>query len=100
MKSKFRVKRRRRGLTGQNLGQIMKCLCSGEQSRARARPVDEIVPSSESFATKDYSLDGYSSKNGEADQKQDTCNIEEAELSLSEHGSLNYEVCFFWHYSF
>ncbi|KAF2292691.1 hypothetical protein GH714_026743 [Hevea brasiliensis] len=67
----------------------MKCLCSGEQSRAR--PVDEIAPSSESFATKDYSMDGYSSKNGEVDQKQDTCNIEEDELSLSEHGSLNYE---------
>ncbi|KAJ9176473.1 hypothetical protein P3X46_011782 [Hevea brasiliensis] len=87
MKSKFRVKRRRRGFTRQNLGKIMNCLCSGEQSR----PVDEMVPSSESLATKDYSLGGYSSKNGEAGRKPDTSNIEEAELTLRERGSLNYE---------
>ncbi|XP_012085267.1 protein NPGR2 isoform X2 [Jatropha curcas] len=87
MKSKFRVKRQGRGIIRQNLGKVMKCLCSGEQSR----PVDEMVPSSESLATKDYSLGGYSSKNGETNQKPDTSNIEEAELTLRESGSLNYE---------
>lgn len=94
MKSKFKVKRR--GILKQNLEKIMNCLCSGEQPR----PVDEMVPSSESLATKDYSLGGYSSRNGEADQRPDTSNIEEAELTLRERGSLNYEVCFFWHCSF
>uniref|UniRef100_A0A2P2K4V9 Tetratricopeptide repeat protein 7A isoform X2 n=1 Tax=Rhizophora mucronata TaxID=61149 RepID=A0A2P2K4V9_RHIMU len=88
MKGKFREKEQRRGIVRQNLQNIMKCHCSGGQLA-----LDEMVPSSESLATKDYSLGDYSSKNGEACQKPDTRNIEEAELTLREHGSLNYEVC-------
>lgn len=66
---------------------MMKCICSGEQLR-----VDEIIPSSESLATRDYSASGFSSRGGEADTKVDTSNIEEAESSLRESGYLNYEV--------
>lgn len=66
---------------------MMKCICSGEQLR-----VDEIIPSSESLATRDYSASGFSSRAGEADTKVDTSNIEEAESSLRESGYLNYEV--------
>ncbi|XP_031113872.1 protein NPGR2 [Ipomoea triloba] len=68
------------------LRKIMKCLCSGEQLR-----VDEMIPSSESLATKDYSASIHSSLVGEPEQKPDTGNIEEAESSLRESGSLNYE---------
>lgn len=66
---------------------MMKCICSGEQLKA-----DEIIPSSDSLATRDYSASGYSSRAGEIDTKVDTSNIEEAELSLRESGFLNYEV--------
>ncbi|XP_074367016.1 protein NPGR2-like isoform X2 [Apium graveolens] len=48
-----------------------------------------MFPSSESLVTKDYSTSVYSSRASE--QKIDTGNIEEAELSLRENGSLNYE---------
>ncbi|KAL0376816.1 UNVERIFIED_CONTAM: protein NPGR2 [Sesamum calycinum] len=65
---------------------MMKCICSGEHLR-----VDEIIPSSESLATRDYSASGYSSRAGETDTKVDTSNIEEAESSLRESGFLNYE---------
>ena len=54
--------------------------------------MNEMFPSSESLATKDYSTSVYSSRAGETEQKLDTGNIEEAELSLRENGSLNYEV--------
>ncbi|CAA0817425.1 no pollen germination related 2 [Striga hermonthica] len=54
--------------------------------------VDEIIPSSESLATRDYSASGYSSRaEGTGDTKADTSNIEEAESSLRESGYLNYE---------
>lgn len=65
----------------------MKCLFSGEQLR-----VNEIIRSSESMATKDCSDSGYSSQNGEVEQRLDTGNIEEAESSLREGVCLNYEV--------
>lgn len=65
----------------------MKCICSGEQIGA-----DEIIHSSESLATRDYSASGYSSRAGETDTRADTSNIEEAESSLRESGFLNYEV--------
>ncbi|CAI9776921.1 unnamed protein product [Fraxinus pennsylvanica] len=65
---------------------MMKCICSGEQLT-----VDEIIPSSESLATQDYSASGYSSRPCEADPKLETSNIEEAESSLRESGFLNYE---------
>ncbi|KAI3469798.1 hypothetical protein Pfo_026461 [Paulownia fortunei] len=68
------------------LKKMMKCICSGEHLR-----VDEIIPSSESLATRDYSASGYSSRAGDADTKVDTSNIEEAESSLRESGFLNYE---------
>lgn len=64
----------------------MKCICSGEQLR-----IEDIIPSSESLATRDYSASGYSSRAGD-DAKADTSNIEEAESSLRESGILNYEV--------
>lgn len=97
MRSRNRVGKRRRGEIRRNLGKIMKCMCSGEQPGA----VDEMVPSSESLATKDYSETVISSKVAEFEKKLDTGNIEEAESSLRESGCLNYEVgfCFclkFW----
>ncbi|CAN4097608.1 unnamed protein product [Withania somnifera] len=64
---------------------MMKCICSGEQLR-----IEDIIPSSESLATRDYSASGYSSRAGD-DSKADTSNIEEAESSLRESGILNYE---------
>ncbi|XP_061343426.1 protein NPGR2-like isoform X2 [Gastrolobium bilobum] len=72
---------------GRRLQKIMKCLCSGEQLRA----ADEMVPWSESVASKDY----YSANSGRDGQvvrrRPDTGNIEEAESSLRESGILNYE---------
>ncbi|GFP82930.1 tetratricopeptide repeat protein 7b [Phtheirospermum japonicum] len=64
----------------------MQCLCSGEHSRR-----GEMLPSSESLATKDYSASIYSSQHGGTERKPDTGNIEEAETSLRESGCLNYE---------
>lgn len=85
------VREQRSGSTYARLRKIMKCLCSGEQLR-----VDEMIPSSESLATKDYSASIHSSLAGEPEQKPDTGNIEEAESSLRESGSLNYEVSFLY----
>ncbi|GAV77817.1 TPR_2 domain-containing protein/TPR_8 domain-containing protein [Cephalotus follicularis] len=87
MMDKIRIGRQRRGKIRQNFGKIMKCLCSGEQLRG----VDEMIPSSESLTTKDFSLSGFSSRTDDADKKPDTGNIEEAEISLRESSSLNYE---------
>lgn len=86
MKSKFRTKRWKRDIIRQSF-EKMKCLSSAEQTAA----LDDTIRSSESLATKDYSASVYSSKNGESNQKPDTRNIEEAELSLRERNSLNYE---------
>ncbi|CAK9162191.1 unnamed protein product [Ilex paraguariensis] len=83
MRSENQIKKRRKG---RRLGKIMKCLFPGEQPR-----VDEMVSSSESLATKDYSASVHSSRAGEIEQKLDTGNIEEAESSLRESGGLNYE---------
>lgn len=67
---------------------MMKCIWSGQQIR-----VDDTIASSESLATRDYSVSGYSSRPGEmAETKVDNSNIEEAESSLRESGYLNYEV--------
>ncbi|XP_057480939.1 protein NPGR2-like [Actinidia eriantha] len=84
--SKNRIEERRRPRIRQKLRRIMKCLWLGEQLRA-----DEMAPSSEFLATKDYAVSGYTSNAGEIDQKPDTGNIEEAESSLRESGCLNYE---------
>ncbi|KAL7198536.1 hypothetical protein ACSBR2_020931 [Camellia fascicularis] len=86
MRSKNWIREQRRTRIRRRLGKITQCFCSGEQLR-----VDEMVPSSESLATKDYSENGYSSHAGEIRQKPDTGNIEEAESSLRETGGLNYE---------
>ncbi|XP_061367466.1 protein NPGR2 isoform X2 [Gastrolobium bilobum] len=61
----------------------MKCLRSGEPLGG----ADEMFPSSESLATKNFSASGHSC----LDKKLDTGNIEEAESSLRESGVLNYE---------
>ena len=75
------------------LRKMMKCICSGEQLKA-----DEMVHSSESLATRDYSASGYSSRAGEMETKVDNSNIEEAECSLRESGYLNYEVSYTYFY--
>lgn len=67
----------------------MQCFCSGEQVRG-----DEMVPNSESHATNEYAASLRSSRTGETEQKPDTGNIEEAEISLRESSGLNYEVGF------
>lgn len=67
---------------------MMRCIWSGQQLR-----VDDTNASSESLATRDYSVSGYSSRAGEmVETKADSSNIEEAESSLRESGYLNYEV--------
>ena len=67
---------------------MMICIRSGQQLR-----VDDTIASSESLATRDYSVSGYSSRAGEmVETKVDNSNIEEAESSLRESSYLNYEV--------
>nr|XP_043611256.1 protein NPGR2 [Erigeron canadensis] len=54
--------------------------------------VNEIMRSSESLAVNDFSSDAcYSQATDEVDKRIDTGNIEEAESSLRENGSLNFE---------
>ncbi|CAN4102043.1 unnamed protein product [Withania somnifera] len=64
----------------------MKCFFSGEQLEK-----DDMVPSPDSLATKNYTASVLSSRAGEAEQRLDNRNIEEAESSLRESGALNYE---------
>ncbi|XP_006479481.2 protein NPGR2 isoform X1 [Citrus sinensis] len=87
MKSEKRISKRRRSRISLKFGKFMKYICSGEQLKA----VDEMVPSSESIGTKDCSASDYSSKAGEVVKHPDIGNIEEAEWSLRETSSLNYE---------
>ncbi|XVF72055.1 hypothetical protein PTKIN_Ptkin12aG0090700 [Pterospermum kingtungense] len=87
MKNDIRVKKQRRGGLRRDLGQIVRCLCTGEQ----LTKADKMIPSSESLAAKDYSLGDYSFKVSRGEKKPDARNIEEAELSLRESSSLNYE---------
>ncbi|XP_041004685.1 protein NPGR2-like [Juglans microcarpa x Juglans regia] len=87
MRSKNRIGKRRGRELGRKLGKIVKCICSGEQFSA----VDEMAPSSESLAIKNYSESADSLKAVEVEKKLDTGNIEEAESSLRESGCLNYE---------
>lgn len=86
-----RIEKGRRAEIKQNFRKIMNCLCSGEQ----LRPADEMVPSTESHATKDCTTSGNSTRGAEILKKPDAGNIEEAESSLRESGCLNYEVCCF-----
>ncbi|MFS7975425.1 putative tetratricopeptide-like helical domain superfamily, protein NPG1 [Helianthus anomalus] len=92
----MRIKNRNHKTGEQNIsrssrrfGKILQCLCSGgEQSRT----ANEMIPSSESVATNASSSQVVSSQVvGEHDKKPDTGSIEEAELSLRESGSINYE---------
>lgn len=73
---------------GGRFQKMISCIWSGHQVR-----VDDTNASSESLATRDYSVSGYSSRAGEVvETKVDAGNIEEAESSLRETGYLNYEV--------
>ncbi|XP_023540899.1 protein NPGR2-like [Cucurbita pepo subsp. pepo] len=65
---------------------MINCIRSGDQLK-----VDEMMHSSDSLATRDYSASGFSSRTGEVEPKVDNANIEEAESSLRESGYLNYE---------
>ncbi|WOG94336.1 hypothetical protein DCAR_0313629 [Daucus carota subsp. sativus] len=88
MKNKNQIKEQGQGKTRitKRLKAFMKCLQSGEQLKS-----DEMISSSESLATRDYSTSVHSARDIDAEQEPDTSNIEEAELSLRENGSLNYE---------
>ncbi|KAJ7954676.1 tetratricopeptide repeat protein 7A-like [Quillaja saponaria] len=85
MRANSWIDKRKYSIRGR-LRKMIKCICSGEQLK-----VDEVVYSSESLATRDYSASGYSSRTGEIEAKVDNGNIEEAESSLRESGYLNYE---------
>ncbi|KAK4344736.1 hypothetical protein RND71_034912 [Anisodus tanguticus] len=80
------INKRGRRWTSLKVRKIMSCLGSSEQIL-----MDEMFPSPESLATKDYTSSVHSSRTGEAGQKPDTGNIEEAESSLRESACLNYE---------
>lgn len=86
MKAKRWMNKRTFSIRGR-LRKMLKCMRSGEQFR-----VEDVVHSSDSLATRDYSASGYSSRTGEVETKVDNSNIEEAESSLRESGYLNYEV--------
>ncbi|XP_031483661.1 protein NPGR2-like isoform X1 [Nymphaea colorata] len=77
------------GRAGTGLKKIMQCLCSGEQLNR-----DDMgqYAYTESLATRDFSVSGFSSRTGESEPpKLDRGNIEEAESSLREGLCLNYE---------
>ncbi|KAK4775676.1 hypothetical protein SAY87_023637 [Trapa incisa] len=86
MRPRYWLKKHRAGFRGR-LQKMMKCIISGEQ-QPRA---DETIDSSESLATRDYSVSGYSSRAAEMEAKVDNSNIEEAESSLRESGYLIHE---------
>ncbi|CAL0327106.1 unnamed protein product [Lupinus luteus] len=64
----------------------MLCACSGEQHK-----FEEAPQSPESLATRDFSASGLSSRNGDWESKLDEAQVEEAESTLKEALSLNYE---------
>lgn len=69
----------------------MQCLCSGEQMRLR----EEEDKQAELGGGRDYNgSSALSVAESESAKKLDNGNIEEAELSLRETSSLNYEVSF------
>lgn len=65
---------------------MMLCDCSREQFR-----FEEMSKSQESLVTRDFSVSGLSSRTGDLDSRFDEGSIEEAESSLREALSLNYE---------
>lgn len=62
------------------------CACSGEQFK-----FEEPPQSPESLATRDFSASGLSSRTGDWDSKFDDIQVDEAESTLKEALSLNYE---------
>ncbi|KAL8089139.1 protein NPGR2-like isoform X1 [Apium graveolens] len=86
MKSKHLIKDQGRQKGNKRLRKLMACLRSPEQKIK----LDDVTSSSKSPA-KDYSRSGHSSRTDEIEHKLDVGNIEEAESSLRESGSLNYE---------
>lgn len=73
----------------------MLCACSGEQFRFEDQP-----GSPESLATRDFSASGLSSSTrtrggADWDSKLEESQVDEAESTLKEALSLNYEVAFF-----
>ncbi|CAN1776038.1 Protein NPGR1 [Linum perenne] len=68
-------------------GDTMLCACSGEQFK-----FEEAPPSPVSLATRDFSVSGLSSRTtGEWDSKLEDIQVDEAESTLKEALSLNYE---------
>ena len=67
----------------------MLCACFGEQFK-----LEEPEPphSPESLATRDFSASGLSSRTGDWDFKLEDIQVDEAESTLKEALSLNYEV--------
>ncbi|KAL9261515.1 NPGR2-like protein [Drosera capensis] len=72
MNNEHQIKQRRKRLVQHKFPSLMKCLCSGEL--VRMNEIDSLTKS-----------------NGEVRQNPDIGNIEEAESSLRESASLNYE---------
>lgn len=68
----------------------MLCACSGEQFK-----FDEPPQSPESLATRDFSVNGLSSRTGDWESKLEDTQVDEAESTLKEALSLNYEVGLF-----
>ncbi|OMO70780.1 Tetratricopeptide-like helical [Corchorus olitorius] len=64
----------------------MLCACSGEQFRFEDAP-----QSPESLATRDFSASGLSSRTGDWESKLEDVQVDEAESTLKEALSLNYE---------
>lgn len=76
----------------------MLCACSGEQFRFEDQP-----GSPESLATRDFSASGLSSSRtggGDWDSKLEEIQVDEAESTLKEALSLNYEVGVFRLFSY
>ena len=66
----------------------MLCACSGEQFK-----IEEPPHSPESLATRDFSASGISSRNtGDWESRFEDIQVDEAESTLKEALSLNYEV--------
>ncbi|KAJ4962269.1 hypothetical protein NE237_022208 [Protea cynaroides] len=64
----------------------MLCACSGEQFK-----FEEVTQSSESLATRDFSVSGLSSRTGDWESKFDDSQVDDVESTLKEALSLNYE---------
>ncbi|KAL8198130.1 hypothetical protein R6Q57_030102 [Mikania cordata] len=83
IKNRNQIRNQNSSRLNRRFGRILKCLCSSEQSGS----TNEMIPSSELVATNNCS----SQVIDEPEKKPDTGSIEEAELSLRESGSINYE---------